>query len=130
MRVHFISSLHSNSVCTSFYEIIFLTNYIQNFKFTHTLYFNDMYVRFKFEVCPTMYTRNSGCVYFSFLHYTVLVYVHAFTMLFSSPIAFRTSYSLRHFISMVCKWDSSLKSVRRCILTIQGACTFHFFTTQ
>ena len=77
-----------------------------------------------------MYTYSSRCVYISFLHYTVLVYAHAFMRLFSSSITFRSSNSLTHFVSMICKCDSSLESVRRCILVVHGACTSHFFTTQ
>ena len=77
-----------------------------------------------------MYTRSTGCVYCTFLHYTIIVHVHTFHMLFSSPSTLRMSNSLTHFVSMMYKRDSNWKSVRPCILVVLGVCTVHFFTTQ
>ena len=64
-----------------------------------------------------------------FLHRTVLVDAHGLARLFSSPLTCTSSNSVTHFVSMTCKRDKNLGSVRSSRHVIHGACTCFFHET-
>ena len=60
----------------------------------------------------------------------VLVYALALARLLSSPVTCTASNSVTHFVSMTCKHERNLGSVRSSRNVIQGGYTWGFFTAQ
>ena len=105
MRVLFISSLHSYKV------FILLFSSPSAHSMSNSLTHFDSIISNGDSNLDSVRPRIPVMQCVCTVHYTVIKYLHTFTMLFSSPSAHSMSNSLTHFFSIICGRDSNLESV-------------------